>query len=233
MKRSISKTMILDASQKDKIISAEAIWMFKVAEQDYSLRSCDGVPKLFETMFSDSNIGKGFTMSTQKTLHIVFDGVGPLNGKRLCNDIASSEGIFTVLFDETMTVQNKKQTDVLIPYWNKSEGLIVTQYLISFFFGRATGDYIVDLFLQLQEDENKQKYPLPWDALADLSSDGPNINHKQWRLLDTKLKEMGHNGLLPFISCTIHVVHNAFHKGRRSRFTSRCGRVSIRSPCMA
>ena len=24
---------------------------------------------------------------------------------------------------------------------------------------------------------------------------------------------MGHNGLLSFISCTIHVVHNAFHKG--------------------
>ena len=84
---------------------------------------------------------------------------------------------------------------------------------MSFFFGRATGDYIVDLFLQLQEDENKQKYPLPWDALANLSSDGPNINPKIWQLLDTKLKEMGHNGLLSFISCTIHVVHNAFHKG--------------------
>ena len=24
---------------------------------------------------------------------------------------------------------------------------------------------------------------------------------------------MGHNGLLSFISCTIHVVHNDFHKG--------------------
>ena len=233
MKRSISKTMILDASQKDKIISAEAIWMFKVPEQDYSLRSCAGVPKLFETMFSDSNTGKGFTISRQKTLHIVSDGVGPLNGKRLCNDIGSSGETFTALLDETTTVQNNKQTDVLIRYWTKSEGLIVTQYLISFFFGRATGDYVVDLFLQLQQDENKQNYPLPWDALANLSSDGPNINRKIWQLLDTKLKEMGHNGLLPFISCTIHVVHNAFHKGIRSRLTSRCGRVSIRSLCMA
>ena len=71
MKKSASKTMILDASKKHKISSAEVIWMFKVAEQDYSLRSCDRVPKLFQTMFSDSNIAKGFTMSRQKASYIV------------------------------------------------------------------------------------------------------------------------------------------------------------------
>ena len=49
MKKSTSKNMILDASQKNKISSAEAMWMSKVAEQDYSLRSCDDVPKLFQT----------------------------------------------------------------------------------------------------------------------------------------------------------------------------------------
>ena len=49
--------------KKIKISSAEVMWMVKVVEQDYSLRSCDGVPKLFQTMFSDSNISKGFTIS--------------------------------------------------------------------------------------------------------------------------------------------------------------------------
>ena len=51
--------------KKIKISSAEVMWMVKVVEQDYSLRSCDGVPKLFQTMFSDSNISKGFTISRQ------------------------------------------------------------------------------------------------------------------------------------------------------------------------
>ena len=138
MKKSASKTMILNASQKD---SAEAMWMFNVEEQDYSLRSCDGVPKLFQTTFSDSNIAKGFTMSRQKASYIVSDGRAPLLGKRLCNDIASSDGTFTVMFDETTTVQNKKQMDVLIRYWSESEGLIVTQYLMFMFFGRAAGLY--------------------------------------------------------------------------------------------
>ena len=43
--------MISDASQKDKISSAEAMWTSKVVVQDHSLRSCDDVPKLFQTMF--------------------------------------------------------------------------------------------------------------------------------------------------------------------------------------
>ena len=47
-----TSTMILDASQKDKISFAEAMWTSKVVVQDHSLRSCDDVPKLFRTMFN-------------------------------------------------------------------------------------------------------------------------------------------------------------------------------------
>ena len=38
MKKSTSKAMILDASQRDKLSSVEVMCIFKVAEQDYSLR---------------------------------------------------------------------------------------------------------------------------------------------------------------------------------------------------
>ena len=150
--------------QLKKISSAEAAWMFKVAEQDHSLRSCDGVPKIFQTILSDDDIAKGFTMSRQKVSYVPLDGLGLVLGKRLCSDTGSSEGTFTVIFDEITTVQNKKQMHVLIPYWNKSEWLIVTQCLMSFFF-HTTGEYIFDLFLQLKEDHNKQKFTILWDAL--------------------------------------------------------------------
>ena len=50
------------------------------------------------------------------------------------------------LFDELAAVQDKKQINVLIRYWNKIERLTVTQYLMSFFFERATGEYIADLY---------------------------------------------------------------------------------------
>ena len=54
-------------------------------------------------MFSDSDIAKGFIMSIQKVLYVVFNGLGPHLRRRLCDDIASSEGTFIVMF-ETMTV---------------------------------------------------------------------------------------------------------------------------------
>ena len=75
------------------------------------------------------------------------------------------------MFDETTTIQNRRQIDGLISHCNESKGFIVTQHLMSFIFGCAAGEYIVDLFLQLQEDKFKQKFLLPWNALANLFSD--------------------------------------------------------------
>ena len=34
-----------------------------------------------------------------------------------------------------------------------------------------------------------------------------------WRELNDEMKKRGYKGLLPFIACTLHIVHNAFHKG--------------------
>ena len=44
-------------------------------------------------------------------------------------------------------------------------------------------------------------------------SDGLHINKAVWRELNEEMKKRGYKGLLPFIACTLHIVHNAFHKG--------------------
>ena len=75
------------------------------------------------------------------------------------------------MFNEKTTTQNRRQMDGLICHCNESKGFIVTQYLMSFVFGCATGEYIVDLFLQLRGDEFKQKFLLPRNTLANLFSD--------------------------------------------------------------
>ena len=67
--------------------------------------------------------------------------------------------------------------------------------------------------MELQEEENVKRYPICWEMLCNISSDGPNINHAIYRILNKKLKDMDLKGLLPFFSCTVHVVHNGFHKG--------------------
>ena len=78
-----------------------------------------------------------------------------------------------------------------------------------FFFGRATAEDVKKMLASLRYNE---KYNLPWGCLFNISTDGPNINKSIWKLLNEELCCNHFNGLLPFISCTLHTVHNAFRK---------------------
>ena len=113
-----------------------------------------------------------------------------------------------MLFDETTTLQNRKQMDCLIRFWSKPNGQVLTKYLTSFFFAHAPGEKLVDFFCELVRNID-----LPCEKMFNTSSDGPSINKKVHRLLNDELKKLGYKGVLPFIPCCLHVVHNAFHKG--------------------
>ena len=49
------------------------------------------------------------------------DGIQPLVVKMLVDDLCKSEAAITLMFDETTTVQVKKQMDILVRYWSESE----------------------------------------------------------------------------------------------------------------
>nr|XP_047132603.1 uncharacterized protein LOC124811287 [Hydra vulgaris] len=203
------KVIQLEFSINEKISAAEAMWLFKVAENDLALRHCDNTPILFQRMFPDSKISQGFTMSRQKASYILQDGLGPLLEKRLCNSITLSQGALTLMFDETTTSQQRKQMDLLCCFRSEDENQVVTKYLTLLFFGRATAEDVKTMLADLRHNE---RFYLPWDRLFNISADGPNINKAIWRLLNADLHSNGFNGLLPFVSCTLHTVHNAFRK---------------------
>ena len=98
-----------ELSSQDKISNAEVLWSFKVASADYSLRSCDDMPLVWRGMFPDSPIATGLTYSRTKASYIFADGLGPLLAKRICQDLKNGESAFTILFDETGTVQGKNK----------------------------------------------------------------------------------------------------------------------------
>ena len=191
----------LDPSENDKITSAEARWMFKVAAGDYSLNSCENTPVLFQRMFPDSSICEKFTMSKQKASYIASSGLGPLMAKQLCKSVSESGGAFTMMFDETTTLQNRKQMDLILRFWSESEKQVVTKYLMSLFFARAPAEKIVTMLTELLQEN--RAYQLPWDRLFNISSDGPNINRSIWKLLHSALQEKSFYGLLPFLACTM------------------------------
>jgi len=204
---SASSTLLFDLSLSDKVTAAETTWLFKVAENDLSLRDADRTPSLFQKMFPDSAIANKFAMSRQKASYTISDGIGPFLEKEIIEDVRKSDACFTLMYDETTTSQTKKQMDLLFRYWSNTENKVVTKYFSSLFFGRAKADEIVAMLKELQETKQ-----LPWRKLFNISTDGPNINKAIWRILNDDLKEQGLNGLLPFLPCTLHLIHNGFKK---------------------
>ena len=85
--------------------------------------------------------------------------------------------------------------------------MLVCSTFLSIFFGRATAEDLLEKITD--EIDNSQ---LGLEKLIDLSTDGPNINISLYNLFIEFLKERGLHGLLPLVSCTLHVIHNGFRK---------------------
>ena len=124
---------LLSPSLNDQVTSAEASWLFKVAENDLSLRNCDNISELFIKMFPDSDVAKEFNLSKSKASYVLQDGLGPVLAKWLCKDVSMIDGLFSLMFDETTTNKNEKQMDVLLRFWCKQKDLVVTKFLGSLF----------------------------------------------------------------------------------------------------
>ena len=79
----------------DKITNAEALWTFKVAASDFSLRSCDNLSELFgKKMFADSPTAQGFNLGSSKISYVLSDGFALLLLKQICDEVRKSNSGF-------------------------------------------------------------------------------------------------------------------------------------------
>lgn len=81
---------------------------------------------------------------------------------------------------------------------------------MTLFFGHDNGHNVATKIVKILQETGWQ---LPLKGLISLSSDEPNLNKTIWSTVNKTLLDEGLPGLLPFIPCNIHVVHNAFHAG--------------------
>ena len=72
------------------------MWLFKVAEEDFYLCSCDQTPKLFHLRSSDSVISEktektesilSYFLSRQKAFCVISGGLRPLVAEMICQSI--------------------------------------------------------------------------------------------------------------------------------------------------
>ena len=93
-------------------------------------------------------------------------------------------------------------------FWSSSREEIVVRDLGSLFFGHAKAKTVLDAMLSFFKE-----LEVPTQNLFCISSDGPNVNKSIWEFLNNHLKSQGIPGLVEFVPCNLHVVHNAFRVG--------------------
>ena len=202
-------SVVLDQSVQENVTQSQLLWAMKVAHSGYSYSSCDDTPSLFKRMFPDSIISDHFSMGKSKVSYLISDGLGPYYRKMLCENVSKAPG-FVIQYDETSNSQVRKQMDVLVRYWSEAKGKVVVQFLKAIMFGRAKGDNVSRAILGALQEAG---YQMPLSKLLNLGSDGPNVNKTIWSNINEKLKALGLSGLLPFVPCNMHVVHNSFREG--------------------
>ena len=136
------------------------------------------------------------------------DGLGPYFQQLLCPTVRKEGNPFTLQFDETVTMQNQKQLDLLIRFWSEKKGEVVTRFLKALMFGHAKGQDVADSINATMEEVGLNK-----EQFLSMGSDGPNVNKTIWKYLNDHLKSLGFPGLVEFMPCNVNAVHNGFKYG--------------------
>ena len=116
----------------DDSLKAENLWLLKLAVIGFSLRSTDKVGELFQTMFPDSKIAAGFTLSWTKSSYVISHGLSQYFPCMLVKDLLKSELHFCLYF-ETTTTRVKKQMDLTFRYWSPTHKEVWITYYTSLF----------------------------------------------------------------------------------------------------
>lgn len=133
-------------SHDETVLRAEILWALKCVKANFSFKSNNENNELFMTMFPDSVIAQSYKMSETKCKYLIQFGIYPYILEEFKEDIKKSP--FSFLFDETTTVQVKKQLDGYIRYESKQHSQILTRYCGSVFHGHCLATDIKSDFVE-------------------------------------------------------------------------------------
>ncbi|CAB4011247.1 Hypothetical predicted protein [Paramuricea clavata] len=129
---SVKDMLVLSYLSKEETLIAEIVWMLYTIECHHSFHSNEGVAKIFQVMFPDSETVKKFTCGEKKSAYICSFGLAPYFESILKDKIEKQES-FVLFFDESMNIAMKnKQLDVCVRFWD--------EILDSKFLGHGTSE---------------------------------------------------------------------------------------------
>ena len=197
---------VLKLTPEEEVTKAEILQALKVVSSNYSFASTVDDGERFRLMFPNSPVAKKYQMSKTKVSYTIKHGISPYIKALNINDFKGSPFVFK--FDETTTVQVKKQYDGYVQYWSKEQNLVVSVYCGSLFVGHCFSKDLLSHFFKFGEE-------MQWepDLLLQLGMDGPNVNLKFEKDLYSKVSDEYGVSFLDTGTCSLHKTHNGFRKG--------------------
>jgi len=189
---------------KPDTFTAEVWWCLNTIASNHSFHSNENVSFVFQKMFVDSEIAKGFTCGETKTMYKCIFGIAPYFKMLLERNILGEP--YVSLFDESLNQElQKKQLDIFVRHWEDNK--VLSRYYTSDFLGHACAVDLVGTF------ESKVEQTLGLTNIVQLSMDGPNVNWSAFDKLETKIEKEYNTKLINIGSCGLHTVHNAVRAG--------------------
>lgn len=190
---------------KEPTAIAELTWVMKSVVSNIAPAVCDDLKDVFSAMFPNA-VPQDFSLGRTKISYLITEALGPYFYSLLTEKAKDSH--YSLLYDETTNHGNQKELQFALRFWSEEEKEIECHHLKTVFLGHATAEDIKrEIFSVLNEANLSSK------NLLMLGSDGPAVNQKVFRIMNTQLIEERGNGLLDIGVCNLHVIHNAFLKG--------------------
>ena len=177
-----------------------------MVDKNYSFSSARSDGERFKRMFPDSQIAANYSQEETKSKYVTQFGLAPFIKEELINDVKKTP--YSFKFDESTTLQVKKQYDGYVSFHSKSLKKVVVSYCGSLFVGHCTADDLLDHFIEFERN-----LELDVNLLLALGIDGPNVNKSFRAKLAKELEKRNNTSFLNVGTCSIHIANNGFLEG--------------------
>ena len=160
-------------------------------------------------MFPDSHIAKSVQLGPTKLKYLTNFGIAPHFKSILLENIKESP-CFVLSYDESLNPMTQScEMDLLVRFFDETEESVKTRYLNSQFLGHGTS-------IDLKNTLDKAVQGLNPNKLIQVGMDGPNVNLKLLKLMQTERSVNEQHQLIDIGSCGLHTIRNAFKTGAES-----------------
>lgn len=213
-------------SPRQEATKAELLWTMRLISKNHSFESVEGLKELLLIMFPNAEWLQYFSLGPRKLSYMVTYALAPFFLESMVKDISGKSkvfllsqelilsecsfflGYYSIMYDETTNFSSQKELQFRLIFWSETKNEVNTRHLETCFIQHARAE---DIVKKIHEVINNSK--LKFKNLISLASDGPYVNKKVFRIINTDMLNSQNRGLVDIGTCNLHIVNNAFLKG--------------------